>query len=168
MDCRSSRRLTTAATLVAAAIFCCAVSAQVTTAIHGVVKDSSGAVVPNVPVKLVDTSTKIARNTTSGADGSFVFTNIPAGALDITVTAAGFQATTLSNVVADTGRTTDVTVRLSIGSTTESVQVTAAATQLETTSNEVGNTINVKAINDLPYTSRDALNFALLTAGATT
>src|SRR5262249_26776 len=57
---------------------------------------------------------------------------------------------------------------LNIGSTTESVQVMASGIQLETTSNEVGNTINVKAINDLPYASRDALSFALLTAGATT
>src|SRR5215467_9544592 len=114
MNRRNTRRFAGAASFVAAAIFCCAASAQVTTAIHGVVKDVSGAVVPNVPVKLVDTSTKVTQNTTSGDDGSFVFTNIPAGTFDITVTAAGFQATTLANVVADTGRTTDVTVRLNI------------------------------------------------------
>jgi len=167
MDPRARRRFTTAASLVAAAIFCCAASAQVTTAIHGAVKDASGALVPKADVKLLDTATKITRITTSGEDGLFVFTNIPAGTFAITVTAAGFQPTTLGNVVADTGRTTDVAIQLNIGATTESVEVTAAATQLETTSNEVGNTINVKGINDLPYTSRDALNFSLLTAGAT-
>ena len=164
----SSRRFTVVARLVAAAIFVCAASAQVTTAIHGVVKDSSGAVVPKTAVRLLDTSTKITQNTTSGDDGSFVFTNLPAGTFAITATAPGFQATTLDNIVVDTGRTTDVAIQLKIGAATESVQVTAAATQLETTSNEVGNTINVKGINDLPYTSRDALNFSLLTAGATT
>src|ERR1700761_697558 len=168
MHFRDNHRSTAAASLVAAAIFCCAASAQVTTAIHGIVKDTSGAMVPKAAVKLVDTSTKVTQDTTSTNDGSFVFTNLPAGSFNITVTAPGFQATTLDNVVVDSGRTTDVAILLNVGATTESVEVKAAGTQLETTSNEIGNTINVKAINDLPYTSRDALNFSLLTAGATT
>ncbi len=142
--------------------------AQTVTGLHGLVKDSSGAVVPKAALQLVDMATKVARQTTSGDDGSFAFTNLPAGSFKLTATAPGFQATVLDSIVVDTGRTTDVTMQLALGSTTESVQVTASGTQLETTSNEVGNTINVKQIADLPYTSRDALNFSLLTAGGVT
>lgn len=140
-------------------------SAQIVTGLHGLVKDSSGAVVPKASLQLVDMATNVARATTSGEDGSFAFTNLPAGSFKLTATSPGFQATVLESIVVDTGRTTDVTIQLALGSTTESVQVTASGTQLETTSNEVGNTINVKSIADLPYTSRDALNFSLLTAG---
>jgi hypothetical protein len=160
------RRIAAAAGVLVAAIFTSTAIAQTTNGIHGLIKDASGAVVPKAAVMLTDMSTHIAQNTTSGEDGSFVFVNIPAGTFRINVTAPGFQASVLDSVVVDTGRTTDVTVRLNVGSTTESVEVTATAAQLETTSNEIGNTINVKGITDLPYTSRDALNFSLLTAGA--
>jgi hypothetical protein len=132
------------------------------------VKDSSGAVVPKAALQLVDMATHVVRTTTSGDDGSFAFANLPAGSFKLTASAAGFQASILDSVVVDTGRTTDVTIQLNVGSTTESVEVIAAGMMLETTSNEVGNTINVQQINNLPYTSRDALNFSLLTAGAVT
>ena len=95
-----------------------------------------------------------------------MFVNLPAGTFKLTATASGFQASVLDSVVADTGRITDVTVEMKVGATTETVEVSAAAAQLETTSNEVGTTINVSSINTLPYTSRDALNFSLLTPGA--
>ena len=142
-------------------------SAQIITGLHGLVKDSSGAVVPKADLQLTDMATNVARQTKSGEDGSFAFANLLAGSFKLTATASGFQVSVLDGIVVDTGRTTDLTIRLNVGSTTESVEVVAAGTQLETTSNEVGNTINVKGINDLPYTSRDALNFSLLTAGAT-
>src|SRR5262249_1149095 len=152
--------------ILAATLFSSVAPGQTTTGIHGTVKDSSGAVVPKAALTLLDTATNISRDTTSGDDGSFVFVNLPAGTFKLTAPAAGFSASVLQSVVADTGRITDVAIQLSVGSTTESMQVTAAGAQLETTSNEVGNTINVGAINSLPYTSRDALNFSLLTAGA--
>ncbi len=150
-----------AATLLSTVAF-----SQTTNGIHGIVKDSSGAVVPKAAVKLLDTATNIGRETVSGGDGSFVFVNIPAGTFKLTATAAGFQASVLDSVVVDTGRITDVAVEMKVGATTETVEVSASANHLETTSNEVGTTINVSSINTLPYTSRDALNFSLLTPGA--
>lgn len=165
----SLRRLFTVSSLVfVSTVFGSVSSAQTVTGLHGLVKDSSGAVVPKAALDLIDMATNIARQTTSGDDGSFTFTNLPAGSFKLTATAPGFQVSVLESIAVDTGRTTDVTIQLKVGSATESVQVTAAGVQLETTSNEVGNTINVQSINDLPYTSRDALNFSLLTAGATT
>ena len=155
-----------AAACVLAALFASTAAAQGTTGIHGIVKDSSNAVVPKAAIKLVDTATSIAHETVSGDDGSFVFVNIPAGTFKLTVTSAGFQASVLDAVTVDAGRITDISVEMKVGATTETVEVSASATQLETTSNEVGTTINVASINTLPYTSRDALNFALLSAGA--
>src|SRR5271170_592019 len=87
-------------------------SAQIVTGLHGLVKDSSGAVVPKAALQLIDMATNVARQTTSGDDGSFAFSNLPAGSFKLTATAAGFQATVLESIVVDTGRTTDVTVQL--------------------------------------------------------
>ncbi|MGH9937161.1 MAG: hypothetical protein ACREAM_12990, partial [Blastocatellia bacterium] len=55
---------------------------------------------------------------------------------------------------------------LKVGATTETVQVEASAEQLNTTTTEVGATINNKLVQNLPYVGRDSLNFAVLIAGS--
>ncbi len=139
-----------------------------TTGIHGVVRDPSGAVVPKATVTATDTGTGIERTTTSASDGGFVFPNLLAATYRISVTATGFETAVVAAVVVDTGRITDVPVKLTVGTTTQTLEVTGTAAQLETTSNEVGTTINNKNILNLPYSSLDSLNFALLMAGAQT
>jgi len=152
---------------VAVVVFSAAALAQVTTTgIHGVVRDPSGAVVPNASVKAADTGTGIERDTTSAQDGGFVFPNLLAATYKITVAARGFQTAILDSVVVDTGRVTDVPVTLVVGVATDTVEVSATAAQLQTTSNEVGTTINNKNILNLPYSSLDSLNFALYSAGS--
>ena len=144
----------------AAIIFAAAGFAQVTTTgIHGIVRDPSGAVVPNAAVKATDTGTGIEKSTTTAPDGGFVFPNLQAATYKITVTAAGFQTAVLDSVVVDTGRVTDVPVQLAVGAATQTVEVSATAAQLETTSNEVGTTISNNSIQNLPYSSRDVLMF---------
>jgi hypothetical protein len=137
-----------------------------TTGLHGIVRDPSGAVVPNAAVKAVDTGTGIERNTNSATDGGFVFTNLQAATYKITVSANGFQNAVYDSVVVNTGRTTDLSVQLAVGAATQSVEVTAMSASLETTSNEIGTTINNNSIQNLPYSSRDTLSFSLLMAGS--
>src|ERR1035437_5586154 len=142
-------------------------TAQVTTTgIHGTVKDTSGAVVPKATLRLVDTAQGIERQTISSDEGAFVFVNLQAGDYKLTASAPGFQAAVVAQIKVDSGRTTDIGVTLKVGSATETVEVAASAVQLETTSNEVGTTVNSRSIATLPYTSRDALSFALLMPGA--
>ena len=137
-----------------------------TTAIHGIVRDPSGAVIPNAVVKLTDTGTHNERTTDSGPDGAFVFAALQAATYRLSVSVSGFQTAVYESVVVDSGRTTDVSVQMVVGAATQSVEVSAVAAQLATTSNEVGTTIDNKNIQNLPYNSRDSLNFALLQAGA--
>jgi hypothetical protein len=141
-------------------------NAQVTTTgLRGVVRDSSGAVVPNASLKLKDTSTQIEKTAVSGPEGGFLFANLLSGTYSLTTSLSGFQTSTLDGIVVDTGRTTDIAVQLTVGNTAESVEVTASAAQLETTSNEVGKTIDNKSILNVPLPGRETLNFALLTPG---
>jgi Carboxypeptidase regulatory-like domain len=136
-----------------------------TTAVRGIVRDTSDAVVPNAALKLTDTATGIEKTTVSGADGAFIFANMPSGTYNLTATLAGFQNSTYSKIVVDSGRTTDVAVQLQVGGTAETVEVAGTATQLETSSNEVGKTIDNKVILDVPLPGRETLNFALLIPG---
>ena len=57
----------------------------------------------------------------------------------------------LNSVVVDSGRTTDVAIDMKVGGTAETIDVSASATQLAVTSNEVGTTISNNLIQNLPY-----------------
>ena len=80
-----------------------------TTAIHGIVRDPSGAVIPNAALKLKDSSTGLESVSTSTEDGAFAFPSIRSGAYDLTASAPGFQTSVIKSIVVDTGRVTDVT-----------------------------------------------------------
>src|SRR5205809_2299010 len=136
-----------------------------TTGIRGIVRDPHGAVVPNATVKVTDNSTGVEQTTVSSSDGNFLFPNLQFGSYKLTATAAGFKTAVIASVVVESGRTTDVSVDLEVGTTSETVQVTASAEQLNTTTNEVGATISNQLVQNLPFAGRDGLNFAGLIAG---
>src|SRR5439155_650411 len=129
------------------------------------VRDPHGAVVPNATVKVTDNSTGVEQTTVSSSDGNFLFPNLQFGSYKLTATATGFKTAVIASVVVESGRTTDVSVDLEVGTTSETVQVTASAEQLNTTTNEVGATISNKLVQNLPFGGRDGLNFAGLIAG---
>src|SRR5256886_349623 len=136
-----------------------------TTGIRGIVRDPHGAVVPNATVKVTDNSTEVQQTTVSSSDGNFLFPNLQFGSYKLTATATGFKTAVIASVVVESGRTTDVSVDLEVGTTSETVQVTASAEQLNTTTNEVGATISNKLVQNLPIAGRGSLDFAGLIAG---
>ncbi len=142
-------------------------SAQVSTTgeIRGTVVDATNARIPNAEVKLIDAATGSEKVAQSGSDGGFVFVRLQSGPYRLTVGAPGFQNTAY-NVVVETARVADVTIRLTPGAVTETVEVKDAGVTLETSSSTVSNTIRNEALQDLPLPGRDVLSFALLTAGA--
>src|SRR5512145_665936 len=90
-----------------------------TTGIRGIVRDPSGAVIPNATIKLTDNSTGIEYATVSSSDGGFLFPNLQFGSYKLTVTAAGFQTTVIAAITVESGRATDVTVELKVGAAAE-------------------------------------------------
>ena len=89
-----SRRLGTLLGLVAAVLLLSApvVSAQATTGrISGVVKDSSGGVLPGVTVTVTETRTGFVRTDTSNAQGTYVFVNLPLGDYTVGAEIQGFK-----------------------------------------------------------------------------
>src|SRR5262245_49342828 len=143
-----------------------AVSAQITTTgIRGIVRDPNGAVVPNATVKVTDNSTGVEQTAVSSGEGVFLFPNLQFGSYRLTTSATGFKTDQISSLVVESGKITDVRVDLEVGTASETVQVAASAEQLNTTTNEVGATINNKLVQNLPFNGRDGLGFAGLVAG---
>ena len=93
----------------------------------GIVTDPSGAVVPQAKVSLKNEGSGDLRRTVSNADGFFTFAAVPAGTYEVSIEAAGFLTYQVSglNLQAAERRNLDVTMK--VGSTTETVSVSAAA-----------------------------------------
>src|SRR5262245_6722861 len=161
-------RLTRGAYACAAVITLMAITgmAQITTTgIRGIVRDPHGAVIPKATVKVTDNSTGVEQTTVSSSDGNFLFPNLQFGSYRLTVSAPSFQTSVIASVIVESGRTTDVSIDLQVGAAAETVQVSAEAEQLNTTTTEVGGTINNTLVQNLPFAGRDGLNFATLIAG---
>src|SRR5215216_964562 len=98
-----------------------------TTGIRGIVRDPNGAVVPGATVKATDNSTGVEQTTVTSSDGGFIFPTLQFGSYKLTVTATGFQNAVIAMVVVESGRTTNVSVDLSLGAATDTVQIAASA-----------------------------------------
>lgn len=132
----------------------------------GTVQDQSGAVLAGIEVQLQNDDTKASLTATSSADGGFVFPTLLPGTYTLTVTKQGFETTAYKNIVINAARTTNQTVMMKIGAVTQTVEVQGEAQVLHTTTTTVSSTVDQKYLQDLPLPGRNALPFALLSAGA--
>ncbi len=136
--------------------------------IVGTVKDASGAVVPKAELILIDNGTGTTTETSSGADGGFVFPNLQAGRYQITATFQGFNPVTIQEVVVGTSRSVDLVVQFEVAGVSELVRVEGRSQVVETTSTTIANTVSNEQISKLPLAGRNILGFALLVPGAAT
>src|SRR5438309_3713297 len=100
--------------------------------IKGVVTDSSGAVVPDATVTATSTTqgTKFTRTTSSSGD--FDLTPLNPDVYTVTVTRAGFQTVAQENVHVNALEIADIKIVLTVGLESQTVNVSAAPPQLET------------------------------------
>jgi hypothetical protein len=139
---------------------------RITGGITGIVTDQTGAVIPGAAVVLKDEGTGATKETVSSSSGLFYFPDLNHGLFSVTVKLEGFQTAAVNKISVEAGRTTDVNVKLQIGGLGETITVEGLTPILNQTSNLVAGTISNKMINELPYTSRDAFNFARLVPGS--
>ena len=133
----------------------------------GVVKDATGAVVRGARLTLLRLSTNALYTGTSDENGSFQFGELPPDTYRLTVEALGFKRATLSQIVVlvDQGSRMDVT--LQPGNVTETINVDSGAPLIETEANTLSNVVDTQTISTMPLNSRNFLDLALLTPGAT-
>jgi hypothetical protein len=125
-------------------------------AISGSVTDQSGAVVANAVIKAINNGTSVAITATSTSDGVFSFQDLPLGTYTIEVTASGFKSETIDKVTVTAGNIYTLPVKLAVGSAgTTSVEVSAAALSLDTTTAVLNDTLPDTAVQDIPLNGRD-------------
>jgi Carboxypeptidase regulatory-like domain/TonB dependent receptor len=136
--------------------------------INGTVTDTTGAVVPNAQATLLNTDQGLTLEITTNDSGEFTFSPVRIGNYTLTINAKGFARTTQQNLTVNVGQHLLVNIQLKPGSSTETVEVSAAPPQLQTEEASVGQVMTEKSVNSLPLNGRNFTFLAQLGAGTQT
>src|SRR4029077_11617173 len=143
-------------TLLALFIFCAAAWGQASTAqIKGTVRDASGLAVPAAEIKVTQTATGAIRTAVSGADGSYVLTNLPIGPYLLEVQKEGFSKYVQSGIVLQVDSNPTIDPSLKVGTVNEQVMVQADAALVETRSTGIGQVVDNQRVVEMPLNGRN-------------
>ncbi|MBS1828679.1 MAG: carboxypeptidase regulatory-like domain-containing protein [Acidobacteria bacterium] len=126
--------------------------------ITGTVTDSTGAVVPNTEVSVVNEGTNLTRVVTTGSDGNYAAPNLNSGNYRVQAKAAGFKTFVMRGIGLEALRTVRVDVRLEVGEVGTEVTIQGAAPVIETDSASIAAVRTSKDLNDLPLNIRSTVS----------
>ncbi len=133
--------------------------------IYGTVTDNSGAVIPNATITVTDVAKNTSVTAQTSAGGDFRVQHLVPDTYRVDADASGFSKTSADNVVVYADTSPKVDLKLSVGSTSNTVTVSSAAPLLQTDRAEVSTILNARAIENLPNFNRNFTSFELLTPG---
>ena len=142
--------------------------AQVATSgsILGVVKDPSGAVVPSAAIACTSQDSGARTDTKASESGAFTCNNLPEGLYNLEATSSGFEKSIVKSVKVNVGQPSNVDIKLTVGSTGQTVEVQADSTPIVTSTAAVTTTVTGRQITELPLPTRNALDVAFQIPGA--
>src|SRR5215510_8874388 len=136
------------------------------TSLSGLINDQTGAAVSGAKVTAKRVATNEEFQTTSDAQGGFIFPSMPLGKFAVTVEAAGFKRVEAQDVTLEVGIPAKLNVAMEVGQVSEAVVVSGEAQEVINTSNAtLTNVINTRQVKDLPLLDRNPLGLARLQAG---
>jgi hypothetical protein len=127
--------------------------------------DSADLAVPNATIKVRSNTTGAEQQTTSDASGFFRMVHLPASSYTVTIAAQGFKNYESKDVTVQVGLLTDISPQLTVGGTTETVEVTSEAPALNTVSPDFANVIPQRVLQDMPVSNYRWSSYAALTPG---
>jgi hypothetical protein len=153
--------------IVVASLFPVGAFAQQTGAIAGVVKDSSGAVLPGVTVEASSPALieKVRVVTTDGA-GLYRIVDLPPGVYIMTYSLAGFSTVKRDGIELTVGFTANVSADLPVGDLAETLTVSGASPLVDV-QNVLQQRVITRVVLDTIPTSRQYTSFAVLIPGLT-
>ncbi len=147
------------------ALGCVAASAQVTGSISGIVRDSSGAVLPGASVVVKQLDTGQSRTVVANESGRYQAQNLAIGKYEVTGSLSGFQTVVRSGIELTVGRQAIVDLELPVGQVAERVTVTGEAPLVDTTSASLSSLVDDQKMRDLPLNGRGFTDLAFLQPG---
>ena len=153
---------------------CCLIAAPLrgqtnSGSIQGTVTDPSGAALAgaNVTVRNLDTGLAISTVTTDA--GLYSVPNLPPGRYSVSIEGPSLKKYTQEGVTVPTGTAVSLDIQMQLGAVTENITVSADASQLETSTSDVGATVERSLVANLPLevsgTVRNPVQFITLVPG---
>src|ERR1700683_2727653 len=133
----------------------------------GQVTDNSGATVPGATVTVTNTGTSLAQTATTNSEGIYLIAPLPPGNYKLTVEVRGFERYVQTGIELSVDVNSTQNVVLKTGSVQETVTVFENAELINTTTPELGTTVNEAAVTQLPLNGRDPSSLVFLAPGTT-
>ncbi len=133
--------------------------------ISGFIKDPSGATIANAKVT-VRNNIGVERQVTTNESGYYVVTNVPPGLYTMITEAAGFHRFETTSNKLDPNAELVIDATLTVGSASQTVEVSASAVPLQTESASVQKLITREQIDLLELNGRNPIGLAALVPGA--
>jgi hypothetical protein len=141
--------------------------AQTTTgSITGTAIDPSGAAVPGVKIVATNSGTNVTFNGMTNEAGVYNLVFLPVGKYTVEAEIQGFKKATIGPFPLEVNQIARVDIKLEIGSTAETVEVTSAAPILQTESTATGDTVTSSKLESVPLNGRNFATLTLLIPGA--
>jgi hypothetical protein len=137
-----------------------------TGALGGIVTDASGALIPAARVIATNEANGISWTTETSESGAYLFPNLAAATYRLISEAAGFKRSEVSGIRVNAGVAVTQKVQLEIGAVSETVEVSAQALNVETSTGAISTTVQVEQILEMPMPSRDVFRLVNLVPGA--
>ena len=134
--------------------------------IVGTITDPTGAVVPAAKVRITDEATSSTRETNTNDQGYYVVPALRPTRYTIVVDAPGFATATRKGVELQADQNLTVNQTVSVQQSVESVDVSASALQVDTTTATTSAVVDQRRVVDLPLNGRNAASLLLVVAGA--
>ena len=158
----------------ALALSCASALAQAISGnLRGTVVDPSGAAVSEATVEAVNLATSQTVTTVTKGFGDYLFSDLPAGTYRITVSAPNFRTVSVENIPIDINKTGTTNVKLEVGGSSTTVEVSGAAPPVDTTTAQLQSTYTDRLSQDLGSApgaggaGAGVLNLSLLSPGVT-
>src|SRR5205814_9768909 len=141
--------------------------ASYTAQIRGVVKDQSGALVPNATITITNDATGISETSRSDDNGLSVLTGLRPAVYTIKADAVGFRPAEEKNVVLQVAQQTTIDFTLHPPGLITTVEVTTAAPLLDTENASLGTDVTNEYVRDIPLYGRSMFGLVFLAGGVT-
>src|SRR5437773_1946927 len=141
--------------------------ASYTAQIRGVVKDQSGALVPNATITITNDATGISETSRSDDHGLYVLTGLRPAVYTIKADAVGFRPAEEKNVVLQVAQQTTIDFTLHPPGLITTVEVTTAAPLLDTENASLGTDVTNEYVRDIPLYGRSMFGLVFLAGGVT-
>lgn len=134
--------------------------------ITGIVKDTTGAMVPGVTVTARNAETGLLRTAVSDSQGEYRLRSLPPGRYAVTAELTGFTTETRPDITLVIDQTAAIAFTLRPAALSETVTVTGESPIVDVNRSDVSTAVSTQQIQDLPVASRRWIDLAMLTPGA--